>query len=749
MTDKKKRGRRNLSNLNLILAALAVITDILMVIGMMSLTRYSTLSKPVFIAINVVVLIVLLALNALIAYNAVAMRKNLLTASGVVLVVALVLGIGVVYVSTRVNSNIDRIIDTGTTSEKVEVSFVVYSEDGNYAINDTSELDGKLFGILSDTTDQVGYVLPKAELESLGINVTYKEYEDYNSLLLALFSGEVDAAALPSNYVAMFEVNDGYEEFLANTKSILTFDENITVTTETGSDKDVTSEPFTVLIIGTDEGRSDALILASFNPISMQLTMTSIARDSYVPIACYSGNSSDKINHARTRSRQCTIDTVEDLMDINIDFYFESNFAGLVDMVDAVGGIIIDNPYEFVGQESDTRGKYTVWVPAGVNRLNGEQALAYARERHLYATGDIQRQSNQQQVIQAFLTEAMKLTDVNKALAILDAAGDNVSTNFTIDQLISLFNYCTQKMNRSYVQNANVINIVGSRVTGYGSSIWNESMQLSLYIYRLYEGSLADNRAAIERNINLDSEITATKAISFSINWVFTAPTISNETYSEQIIVDETPDIVLNFTGQQLSEVQAWAAQRGITVHVNKVYPGQEGYMESYAENTVIDQSVRAGIKVSNISEITVSVITHEGATLNCPANSTYDAAQNACVCNEGFYAKNDEDLNPGGVGCVANPTATPSPSPTLTPTPSNPSTPTPSPTPSDPATPNPTPSDPATPDPTPSDPATPDPTPSDPATPDPTPSEDVPVNDPESTPENALPENPQASPES
>ena len=185
MTDKKKRGRRNLSNLNLILAALAVITDILMVIGMMSLTRYSTLSKPVFIAINVVVLIVLLALNALIAYNAVAMRKNLLTASGVVLVVALVLGIGVVYVSTRVNSNIDRIIDTGTTSEKVEVSFVVYSEDGNYAINDTSELDGKLFGILSDTTDQVGYVLPKAELESLGINVTYKEYEDYNSLLLA------------------------------------------------------------------------------------------------------------------------------------------------------------------------------------------------------------------------------------------------------------------------------------------------------------------------------------------------------------------------------------------------------------------------------------------------------------------------------------------------------------------------------------------------------------------------------------
>ena len=319
-----------------------------------------------------------------------------------------------------------HIFNTGTTSEKVEVSFVVYSENGNFAINDINDLEGKTFGILSNTEEQVGYILPKKELEAKKINVTYHEYDDYNSMLMGLFGGEIDAAALPSNYVAMFEVNDGYSEYLENTKSILTFDKNITVTTESGSDKDITTEPFTVLIIGTDEQRSDALMLASFNPISMQVTLTSIARDSYVPIACYAGKSEDKITHARVRSRQCTIDTVEAMMDIDIDFYFESNFAGVVEMVDALGGIIITNPYEFVGQRSDARGKMTVWVPAGTNRLNGEQALAYARERHLYANGDFQRQANQQQVIQAILTEAMKLTDVNKALKVLDAAGDNV-----------------------------------------------------------------------------------------------------------------------------------------------------------------------------------------------------------------------------------------------------------------------------------------------------------------------------------
>ena len=311
----------------------------------------------------------------------------------------------------------------------------------------------------------------------------------------------------------------------------------------------------------------------------------------------------------------------------------------------------------------------TVWVPAGTNRLNGEQALAYARERHLYANGDFQRQANQQQVIQAILTEAMKLTDVNKALKVLDAAGENVSTNFTVDQLISLFNYSIKKMNRSYVKNANVINMVGSRVTGYGSSKWNESMQLNLYIYRVYQGSITDNRNAILRNINLDSKIDAPKAISFSANWVFTAPTLTNETYSEPIIHDESPDTVLNFSGKLLSEVQEWASSRGITVKVTKVHQGEEGYVDSYPENMVIAQSVRAGIKTENVTEITVSIITHEGATKNCPANSYYDSSKNACVCESGYYAKNDSDLNTGGAGCIANPTTTPTITPTTTPT--------------------------------------------------------------------------------
>ena len=128
-------------------------------------------------------------------------------------------------------------------------------------------------------------------------------------------------------------------------------------------------------------------------------------------------------------------------------------------------------------------------------------------------------------------------------------------------------------------------------------------------------------------------------------------------------------DTVINFSGKLLSDVQAWASTRGITVNVTKIYQGEEGYVDSYPENTVVAQSVRAGIKTENVTEITVSVITHEGATKNCPANSYYDSGKNACVCESGYYAKNDSDLNTGGTGCIANPTTTPTITPTTTPT--------------------------------------------------------------------------------
>ncbi len=612
---KSKIIKRNMSAFNVIFGMVVIFTNLLFGYIFLNINRFSNVSKGIFIALNIAMMLILLFLNFTYIYT---VRTKKAAAFNTLIIVGIILaGIGAYgsYAVMKININLNKIIQTSDVSETVETSFVVYDEKGDFKINTEEELEGKTIGVVTGSNNGT---LAQAELTNKKINVSYEEFNDNNELLLALFNNQIDAAALPSNYVGIFEVNDGYSELLANTKAINTFESAVQVEATKSADKDITKEPFTVLVLGVDEGRSDAVILASFNPVSMKLTMTSIPRDSYVPIACYAGKSSDKLGHARVRSRQCTIDTISQLMGVEIDYYFESNFKGIVEMVDALGGIVVNNPYEFVGQNSSSeRGHKTVWVPSGESvPLNGEQALAFARERHLYASGDFQRQANQQQVIKAILTKAMRTADLNKLLNVLDAAGENVSTNISESQLIDLFNHVMRKAKRYYDDShlENVIQIEGSRVTGYNSGIWNEASQLTLSIIRLYEGSIKDNRTAILRNINMESEFTGLKTYRWDANWVFAAPTVSNETYSEKIIVDEMPDTVLNFIGKSVDTVKAWASSRGITVYANPIDCSTSNACGGQGEGMVIAQSVRAGIKSSNVTDITVDYATNTGA---------------------------------------------------------------------------------------------------------------------------------------
>ena len=141
----------------------------------------------------------------------------------------------------------------------------------------------------------------------------------------------------------------------------------------------------------------------------MVVTMTNIARDSYVPISCYRNNQSDKINHARAVSRSCLIETVEDLMDTDIDFFVEVNFKGVVDIVDALGGLWLSSPVEFIGQSSSyDRGTYNVWVGEGYQLMDGEQVLAFARERHSMPDGDFTRQDNQKYIITELISSLLE-----------------------------------------------------------------------------------------------------------------------------------------------------------------------------------------------------------------------------------------------------------------------------------------------------------------------------------------------------
>lgn len=523
---------------NLGLTIALVVVDVLMVLLVLGINSFSTLSKNIFLIINAVVLVLLLIVNLVVFFFIKNRRVPLFEAGIVLLVLLLVVTIPGNYLVMRVNNSMNSMINTsGTVTESVETSIVVYGS----TITDLNGLNGKLLGIVPDTT----YAEKSQEqMEANGISVTTVEYDSFSTLLLALVGGDVDAAALPGNYATMYGNEATLEEHIDEFHSLLDFQTVVESTVEVDNEKDLTKEPFSVLILGSADGLTDSIIVATFNPISMRLTMSSIARDSWVPIC---GGGSNKINSAySTGGLSCIMSTVETLLDIDIDYYFMANFQGVVDIVDAIGGIVVDNPYEFVGQDaSSQRGHKTVWVPAGEDvPLNGEQALAFARERKLYAMGDFQRQINQQTVINAILTKCLRIRDLNTMLNVLQAAADNMDTNISQEQLIDLFNYTMQKMARwKYTDEhpEKLIDIVGSRVTGYNSSIWSESAGLPLSIVVPYEGSIADNHDAIQRNLMIDKTYSSNKYMVFDASYEFVAPKVSNETYSEAIKQSQTP----------------------------------------------------------------------------------------------------------------------------------------------------------------------------------------------------------------
>ncbi|MGA9467184.1 MAG: LCP family protein [Exiguobacterium marinum] len=207
---------------------------------------------------------------------------------------------------------------------------------------------------------------------------------------------------------------------------------------------DLTKDHFSVLLAGVDggasleEGRSDSLMVATFNKESRQVTLVSIPRDSYVDIIIDDNDPfKDKINHAYAYGGiDATISTVENLLDIPIDYYATINFDGIEDLVDAVGGVEIDVLIPISGQATGN-----VELEPGVQVLNGKEALAYARMRKQDPAGDIGRAGRQQQVIEAIINEATTINSFTKLNRIMNAVGENIRTNMSLSEASQLQPY--------------------------------------------------------------------------------------------------------------------------------------------------------------------------------------------------------------------------------------------------------------------------------------------------------------------
>ena len=194
---------------------------------------------------------------------------------------------------------------------------------------------------------------------------------------------------------------------------------------------------------GSDKSRSDALILATLNNKTKTIKMLSIPRDSYVfiPKVGYE----DKITHAHAYGGTlATIDTVERLLNVPIDYYVRMNFNAFIDVVDALDGIEAEVPYKL--HEKDEFDRNSINLQPGLQHLNGSQALALARTRK--QDSDIERGKRQQEILTAIINKVASVKSITKYDDVIRALGDNMKTNMTFTEMKSFLSYLTQGMPR-------------------------------------------------------------------------------------------------------------------------------------------------------------------------------------------------------------------------------------------------------------------------------------------------------------
>ena len=202
-------------------------------------------------------------------------------------------------------------------------------------------------------------------------------------------------------------------------------------------------DPFSLLILGVDErkndrGRSDTMIVMTVNPTQKSIKMLSLPRDTRTEIVGH--GTTDKMNHAYAYGGiPMAINTIETYLDIPIDYYVKMNMEGFQEIVEAVGGITVENDMNL------SHGGFT--FPKGTLTLDGKEALIYARIRKEDPRGDFGRQMRQRQVIQAIMKKGASLSSLTNYRAIFEALGKNVETNLTFDEMLSIQYHYKEALN--------------------------------------------------------------------------------------------------------------------------------------------------------------------------------------------------------------------------------------------------------------------------------------------------------------
>lgn len=409
--------------------------------------KLQILPDNILIPIILVLILLTLIFVLLINFSTHGLVSKILC-SLMVVVLSAVYGLGNYYLYST-NTTLETVTDQGNKAKNT-VSVVVLNSSG---LENVNSLEGSKLGVLKT----IGNEATKKSLTDLKKNnVTYtkKTYDNMLGMLKALYDGEVDAIVLNETYRSNVCDLEDYANFNNDTKVI---HKTVYYTKENSSSlavSDITSKPFNILISGNDSfgsldenSRSDVDMLVTINPVTSTILLTSIPRDSYVKEVCndYACNYGvyDKLTHTGIYGVDTTKDTIENMLDIDINYVYRVNFTSMIDIVDALGGVDVTVPEGMAVSKFYTNSNLE-GVHEGENHLDGKRALAYSRERKAYLDGDLQRARNQQQVLQAMFKKATSPEIIKNYTSLLKALIGAFDTNMTTKEITSFIKYQIQ-----------------------------------------------------------------------------------------------------------------------------------------------------------------------------------------------------------------------------------------------------------------------------------------------------------------
>lgn len=490
----KKKGRdNNVSRIiGLVLSGVQAVASIALIVTVFMLGML----PEKYIGIIAIVLVAALAITAC---SQLFSRKKGIAGKVFSVLMSVILLTGTFYIN-KANNTIGKI--TGGEYKVDNMVVAVLKDDPAESIQDAK---GYTFGVqYAMSGDDVKAAVAAINGE-VGSDIATAEYSGIDKQAEALHNGEVQAIVYNEGYAGILE--EAFEGYSESVKVIYTHKIKSEVD-NSASKVDVKDQTFSVFISGIDvygpietNSRSDVNIIATVNPSTHQILLITTPRDYYVEIPGISNGQLDKLTHAGIYGVDASMRTLGQLYDMNIDFYARVNFTSLVDIVDVLGGVDVNSELAFT---TSADSGLVMDVQQGINHFNGEQALAFSRERQNVPGGDNQRGKDQQAVITAMIKKMISPSMLINANGIINSVSGNVETNMSQEQI--------QALVKDQLNGGGAWNIKSMAAEGTGDSQYCFSYTgKPLYVTQPDQASVDAIKAAVDQVENgetlTDSEV--------------------------------------------------------------------------------------------------------------------------------------------------------------------------------------------------------------------------------------------------